>query len=81
MPDGKGGGAAAGAGKGAVQSLQQRLYAVRQKQLLGLEGYEPKVVLSTATQYVKVEIRVWDNRTGLPESESPSLVFWPRLKN
>jgi len=43
-------------------------YAVQQKQALNLPGYEPKVRISTGSNNGNVEIKVWDNGTGVPES-------------
>ncbi|WP_237144824.1 ATP-binding protein [Pontibacter pamirensis] len=55
-------------GRVLLNLFNNAFYAVRQKQKWGLVGYEPKVAVSTATQNGKVEIRVWDNGTGISES-------------
>jgi signal transduction histidine kinase len=55
-------------GRVLLNLFNNAFYAVQQKQKLGLAGYEPKVVVSTATRNGKVEIRVWDDGTGISES-------------
>jgi signal transduction histidine kinase/ligand-binding sensor domain-containing protein len=51
-------------------------YAVKQKQQAGLEGYEPKVTVSTRRQGRRVEIKVRDNGVGIPENVK-SKIFQP----
>ena len=55
-------------GRVLLNLFNNAFYAVRQKQLLEFEEYEPKVRVSTGSHNGKIEIRVWDNGTGIPES-------------
>ena len=55
-------------GRVLLNLFNNAFYAVQQKQKLGLVGYEAKVAATTSIQDGKVEIRVWDNGTGVPES-------------
>jgi signal transduction histidine kinase len=55
-------------GRVLLNLFNNAFYAVQQKQQLGIEGYEPKVIVSTGIKNGKVEIKVRDNGTGIPES-------------
>jgi ligand-binding sensor domain-containing protein/signal transduction histidine kinase len=55
-------------GRVLLNLFHNAFYALQQKQLLGLAGYEPKVAVSTAARNGKAQIRVWDNGTGIAES-------------
>jgi len=50
-----------------INLFNNAFYAVQQKQTLNLIRYEPKVTVSTMSHKGNVEIRVWDNGTGIPE--------------
>ncbi|MFD3003317.1 two-component regulator propeller domain-containing protein [Pontibacter toksunensis] len=55
-------------GRVLLNLFNNAFYAVQQKDKLVLVGYEPKVAVSTSILNSKVEVRVWDNGTGVPES-------------
>jgi two-component system, NtrC family, sensor kinase len=54
-------------GRVLLNLINNALYAVQEKAKLGIEGYEPKVSVSSALVGDKVEIRVQDNGSGIPE--------------
>jgi signal transduction histidine kinase len=63
-------------GRVLLNLFNNAFYAVQQKQKLGPVGYEPKVAVSIQRKGGKVEIRVRDNGTGIPERVQ-SKVFQP----
>jgi len=54
-------------GKAIVNLLNNAFYAVSEKQKQNLSGYQPTVILTTAKQNGKVEIKVKDNGNGIPQ--------------
>lgn len=63
-------------GRVLLNLFNNAFYAVQEKQQLGLEGYEPRVRLSTEARDGKVEFRVRDNGCGIPENIR-SKIFQP----
>ncbi|MEO1652737.1 MAG: ATP-binding protein, partial [Bacteroidota bacterium] len=55
-------------GRVLLNLINNAFYAVHQKSQQGLEGYEPKVKVSTKSIENAIEIRVEDNGTGMPDS-------------
>jgi signal transduction histidine kinase len=53
-------------GRVILNLLNNAFYAVTEKKLQGLEGYEPVVTVSTKKLGDKVEIKVSDNGNGIP---------------
>jgi signal transduction histidine kinase len=47
--------------------INNAFYAVNEKAKMGIEGYEPKVSISTVLVEGQVELRVQDNGIGIPE--------------
>jgi signal transduction histidine kinase/ligand-binding sensor domain-containing protein len=54
-------------GRVLLNLINNALYAVQEKAKMGIEGYEPKVSISSALVDGQVEIRVQDNGLGIPE--------------
>ena len=54
-------------GRVILNLITNAFYAVTEKKLLNIPGYEPTVSVSTKRQGEKVEIRVIDNGNGIPE--------------
>jgi len=54
-------------GRVLLNLFTNAFYAVHQKQKLGIAGYKPLVRVSTELTGQHVEIKVWDNGTGIPE--------------
>jgi signal transduction histidine kinase/ligand-binding sensor domain-containing protein len=54
-------------GRVLLNLINNAFYAVQDKAKMGIEGYEPKVSVSSALVGDKVEIRVQDNGNGIPE--------------
>ncbi|MFD3003038.1 two-component regulator propeller domain-containing protein [Pontibacter toksunensis] len=63
-------------GQVLLNLFNNAFYAVQQKKKLVDSGYEPKVVVNTRRLGNKVEIRVWDNGTGVADNLK-SKVFQP----
>ncbi|RRA99934.1 tetratricopeptide repeat-containing sensor histidine kinase [Larkinella rosea] len=55
-------------GRVLLNLYNNAFYAVAERQKTAPEGYRPKVTVSTQRSQGKVEIRVKDNGTGIPES-------------
>ncbi|WP_421828766.1 tetratricopeptide repeat-containing sensor histidine kinase [Larkinella sp.] len=55
-------------GRVLLNLYNNAFYAVAERQKTAPEGYRPKVKVSTHRSHGKVEIRVKDNGTGIPES-------------
>ncbi len=54
-------------GRVFLNLINNALYAVQEKAKMGIEGYEPKVSISSALVDGQVELRVQDNGLGIPE--------------
>jgi signal transduction histidine kinase len=54
-------------GRVLLNLINNALYAVQEKAKMGIEGYEPKVSISSALVDEQVEIQVQDNGLGIPE--------------
>ncbi len=54
-------------GRVILNLINNAFYAVTERKKLNEPGYEPMVKLTTASQHHKVEIRVSDNGTGIPQ--------------
>ena len=55
-------------GRVILNLLTNAFYAVNEKKMLNIEGYEPTVSISTKKIGDKVEIRVTDNGRGIPQN-------------
>ena len=56
--------------------INNAFYAVHKKTQARIEGYQPKVTVSTQKVGERIEIRVEDNGTGIPE-EVKAKIFQP----
>jgi signal transduction histidine kinase len=54
-------------GRVILNLINNAFYAVNEKRKLNLNGYEPKVTMTTAKRNGKVEIKVKDNGNGIPQ--------------
>ncbi len=54
--------------RAVLNLINNAFYAVNEKAKLNIDGYEPKVIVSTKKKENKIEIKVEDNGTGIPES-------------
>ena len=54
-------------GRVILNLINNAFYAVKEKQKQNLNGYEPTVTITTAKRNGKVEIKVKDNGTGIPQ--------------
>ncbi len=54
-------------GRVILNLINNAFYAVNEKKKQNVNGYEPTVTITTATQNGKVEIKVKDNGNGIPE--------------
>ncbi|MEO5975771.1 MAG: ATP-binding protein [Chryseolinea sp.] len=55
-------------GRALLNLITNAFYAVNEKQRQNLKGYEPTVIISTAKQNGKIEIKVKDNGNGIPRN-------------
>jgi signal transduction histidine kinase len=63
-------------GRVILNLINNAFYAVNEKQKQNLNGYEPTVIVSTAKQNGKIEIKVEDNGDGIPQKISDK-IFQP----
>ena len=54
-------------GRVVLNLINNAFYAVSEKKKLNIEGYEPTVTVTTKKAEDKVEVRVKDNGTGIPQ--------------
>jgi two-component system, NtrC family, sensor kinase len=54
-------------GRVLLNLINNALYAVQEKAKMSIEGYEPKVSVSSALVGDKAELRVQDNGMGIPD--------------